>query len=214
MGGSGGRPRKYTERTLRKAVNAYFRGITRTITIRERVQTEEKDDHGHWIYTLEDVRNDDGEPVRVRQFVVPPTVGGLCEALGIHRSTWADYCDREKYPEFQEVTAWARETMQHYLESELLGRDGKNLKGVIFSLQNNFGMSEKKTVELGPKASLAVAAAGAEERAEILKLLEEAAKEEHGASDDLPANRGAGAADADGPGGTGAILHGTAEGDT
>lgn len=179
-----GRPKKYTERTLRKAVKAYFRRITRTITIREQVNTGEKDGWGHWIYTLEDVKNDDGEPVKVRQFVVPPTVGGLCEALGIHRSTWADYCDPELHPELLEVTAWAREVIQHYLESELLGRDGKNLKGVIFSLQNNFGMSEKKTVELGPKAAMAVASAAVsmeEKRAMLEELaLEFAGEAENG----------------------------------
>lgn len=171
-----GRPRKYTERTLRKAVEAYFHRITRTITIREQVNTGEKDGFGHWVYTLEDVRNDDGEPVKVRQFVVPPTVGGLCEALGIHRSTWADYCDPEKHPELQEVTAWAREVIQHYLESELLGRDGKNLKGVIFSLQNNFGYSEKREVELGARAAMAVAAA-AVPMEEKQAMLEELARE-------------------------------------
>lgn len=203
------RPKKYTEKTLRKAVDAYFRRITRTITIREQVNTGEKDNWGHWVYSLEDVKNDAGEPVTVRRFVVPPTVGGLCEALGVHRSTWADYCDPEKHPEFREVTAQAREIIQHYLESELLGRDGKNLKGVIFSLQNNFGMSEKKTVELGPKAALAVAAgaAGAEERAAILALLEEA-------NGDLQGDRHAGENDPDGPPGTGAIHHASAEGDT
>lgn len=137
------RPKKYKERTLRRAVEGYFRGITRTVTLREQVNTGEKDRFGHWVYELKDICSDAGEPVKVRQFVVPPTVGGLCEHLGIHRSTWADYCDREKHPELREVTAWAREVMQHYLESELLGRDGKNLKGVIFSLQNNFGYSEK-----------------------------------------------------------------------
>ena len=162
-----GRPKKYTERTLRKAVKAYFRRITRTITIREQVNTGEKDGWGHWIYTLEDVKN-----------------GGLCEALGIHRSTWADYCDPELHPELLEVTAWAREVIQHYLESELLGRDGKNLKGVIFSLQNNFGMSEKKTVELGPKAAMAVASAAVsmeEKRAMLEELaLEFAGEAENG----------------------------------
>jgi len=174
------RPKKYTERTLGKAVDAYFRGITRTITVQERVNTGEKDDHGHWIYNLEDVLNDAGEPVKVRRFVVPPTVGGLCEALGIHRSTWADYCDREKHPELQEATSRARETIQRYLESELLSREGKDLKGVIFSLQNNYGCSERKTVELGPKAASAVTASTLpmEERAALLRELSQAFSEE------------------------------------
>lgn len=183
-----GRPRKYTERTLRKAVEAYFRGITRTVTLREQVNTGEKDGWGHWVYELRDICNDAGEPVQVRQFVVPPTVGGLCEFLGIHRSTWADYCDGEKHPEFRELTAWAREVIQHYLESELLGRDGKNLKGVIFSLQNNFGYSEKREVELGNRAAKAVAAAAVpmeEKRAMLEELAREfVEKDGHGREED------------------------------
>ncbi len=177
------RPRKYTERTLGRAADAYFRRITRTITVQERVDTGELDHYGHRIYAMEDVRNGDGEPVKVRQFVTPPTVGGLCEALGIHRSTWADYCDREKHPELEEVTSRARETIQHYLESELLSREGKDLKGVIFSLQNNYGYSEKQEVELGEKAARAVTAVlPMEERAAILRELSQAFSEgeEHG----------------------------------
>lgn len=198
-----GRPRRYTERTLGREIDAYFRGITRTVTVQEQVNTGERDAKGHWIYALEDIRNDDGEPVKVRQFVVPPTVGGLCEHLGIHRSTWADYCSGDLHPEFREVTARAREVMQHYLESELLGRDGKNLKGVIFSLQNNYGMSEKRTVELGPRAALA-AAAGAGERAELLRLLTEEAG-------DGPGDGRAGAPDPDGQAGAGAADNASAE---
>ena len=107
-----GRPRKYTPRTLRTAVDEYFRYHSRTVTLREQVNTGQKDGWGHWVFELRDVTNDAGDPVKVREFVVPPTVGGLCRHLGIHRSTWADYCDPEKHPELQEVTAYARETME------------------------------------------------------------------------------------------------------
>ena len=138
-----GRPRKYTPRTLRTAVDEYFRYHSRTVTLRE----------------------------QVREFVVPPTVGGLCRHLGIHRSTWADYCDPEKHPELQEVTAYARETMEAFLEDALLTRSGKELKGVIFSLQNNYGYTERKEVELGPRARKAVTAAAIpmEEREALLR---------------------------------------------
>lgn len=115
-----GRPRKYTPRTLRTAVDEYFRYHSRTVTLREQVNTGQKDGWGHWVFELRDVTNDAGDPVKVREFVVPPTVGGLCRHLGIHRSTWADYCDPEKHPELQEVTAYARETMEAFLEDALL----------------------------------------------------------------------------------------------
>lgn len=77
-----GRPRKYTPRTLRKAVEAYFRYHSRTVTLREQVNTGQKDGWGHWVFELRDVTNDAGDPVKVREFVVPPTVGGLA-------ATWA-----------------------------------------------------------------------------------------------------------------------------
>ena len=168
-----GRPRKYTPRTLKRAVDEYFRKYTRTVTVREQVNTGEKDGWGHWVYVLKDVCNDDGEPVRVWEFAVPPTVGGLCRHLEIHRSTWAEWCDGEKYPEFQETVRYAQEVMREYLETALLTRSGKNLKGVIFSLQNNYGYTERREVELGPNARKTVAAAGLsmDEREAMLREL-------------------------------------------
>ena len=166
-----GRPRKYTPRTLRKAVESYFRKNSRTVTMKEQVNTGQKDGWGHWIYEIQEVTNDAGEPVKILEFVVPPTVGGLCRHLGIHRSTWADYCDPDKHPELQEATSYARETMESYLESALLTRSGKDLKGIIFSLQNNYGYTERKEVELGPRARKAVTAASIplEEREKLLR---------------------------------------------
>ena len=71
-----GRPRKYTPRTLRKAVESYFRKNSRTVTMKEQVNTGQKDGWGHWIYEIQEVTNDAGEPVKILEFVVPPTVGG------------------------------------------------------------------------------------------------------------------------------------------
>ena len=164
-----GRPRKYTPRTLRKAVEAYFRYHSRTVTLREQVNTGQKDGWGHWVFELRDVTND----------------AGLCRHLGIHRSTWADYCDPEKHPELQEVTAYARETMEAFLEDALLTRSGKELKGVIFSLQNNYGYTERKEVELGPKARKAVTAATIpmEEREALLREMVQEFTQEREAAD-------------------------------
>ena len=171
-----GRPRKYTPKRLRDAVDAYIRRYTRTVTVQERVNTGTKDGWGHWVYELRDVTNDDGETVTVREFTVPPTVGGLCRHLGIHRSTWAAWCDREKYPELAEVVGYAQEVMRDYLETALLTRSGKDLKGVIFSLQNNYGYTERREVDFGPQASRALTAA-AVPMAEREALLRELAQE-------------------------------------
>jgi len=161
-----GRPRKYTRKTLERALDAWCRQITRTVTLTEPVDSGRRDRYGHVIYKTREIVSDSGEPVRVRQFVIPPTVGGLCEYLGIHRSTWAEYCDAKKHPELAEATAWAKDAMQRYLEGELLLREGKNLSGVIFSLQNNYGYG----VRDGTASS-----AGSQEDDPITKSLKEAA---------------------------------------
>lgn len=168
-----GRPRKYTKKSLLEALERYFVSISRTVTLTERVPSGKKDEYGHEIYETKPILNDAGEPIRARQFEIPPTVGGICDYLKIHRSTWADYCDTEAHPELREATVWARETIHAYLESALLGRAGKDLKGVIFTLQNNYGYAEKREVEMGPGARRAVAAANmtTAEREELLKEL-------------------------------------------
>lgn len=170
-----GRYKKYgSDKALREAVEDYFASISREREVMEERVTAEKDKWGHFVTELVPVTNDKGEVIREREYVIPPTVGGLCDHLGISRQTWADYCNPEINPKFRETTAWAREILRGYLEGQLLTRSGKDLKGVIFSLQNNYGMSEKKTVELGPKAAEAVAKAGSAERAALLaKLAEE-----------------------------------------
>lgn len=99
-----GRPKKYTERTLRKAVEAYFDSITREVAMTEKVDTGRKDADGHKIFENVPVINKRGEQVKITEYLVPPTVGGLCEALGIHRSTWAEYCDENTHPEFSDTT--------------------------------------------------------------------------------------------------------------
>ena len=143
-----GRPKKYTPRTLKTAVEKYFDSISREIGMTEKVDTGERDSSGHKIYKDEPVLNKCGEQVRITEYLIPPTVGGLCEALGIHRSTWAEYCDQDQHPEFSDTTTRARGRMREYLEQQLLIRSGRDVKGVIFSLQNNYGYADRKEVEL------------------------------------------------------------------
>ena len=83
-----GRPKKYTKKSLKEAVERYFRSISRTIPA--------KDLAGHVI------RNDDGEDIMVTEYVVPPSISGLCLYLGIDRSTWQNYADAALHPELTE----------------------------------------------------------------------------------------------------------------
>ena len=168
-----GRYKKYgSAGALWKALEAYFDSISRKRPVMEQKPTDRMDKYGHTIMELVSVKNEKGEEMTELEFVLPPTVGDLCRHLGISRETWSQYC---KDPTLAEPTGWARDRLEAYLEGQLLRREGKNLQGVIFSLQNNYGMSEKKTLELGPRAEKAVASSGgaAERNALLRKIAEE-----------------------------------------
>lgn len=166
-----GRKRQYTAKTLKKAADKWFRSITRVVPVSEMVDTGERDEKGHVIFRNMAVVNQDGEPVRQLEYIIPPTVGSMCRELGISRSTWANYCDAAKYPEFETVTAEIRERFLEWNERELLTRPGKDVKGILFNLQNNYDYTEKREVELGEKAQKAVATATMAEKLALLKEL-------------------------------------------
>lgn len=134
------KPKKYSPKALRSAVTAYFDSISREITVTEQVATGERDDKGHMIYEPRAVKNRLGEEMKTIEYLIPPTVGGLADYLGIHRDTWNAYCNDEKY---SDTTTYARGRMHAYLEQEMLTRPGKDLKGILFNLENNYGYSEK-----------------------------------------------------------------------
>ena len=156
-----GRPKKYTKAGLQKAVDGYFASISRTVTA--------LDEDKNPLY------NDAGEAIKITQYVRPPSVSGLCLCLGIDRSTWQNYGDARLHPELAGVVAQAKMRMEAYLEEQLLTRE-KNVQGLIFNLQNNYGWREKREVELGGETRQAVAA-GTQTRgmsiAEKVALLEE-----------------------------------------
>ncbi len=150
-----GAPKKYkTAKALEKAVTAYFDSITREKVLTEMVPTGELDKYGHPVCEPAEVVNRLGQPVMVTEFLIPPSVGDLAQFLGIHRCTWYDYCDPDKHPEFSDTTTWALGRIHAYLERESLTREGKNLKGVIFNLENNFGYKERLEVQGGVEAYL------------------------------------------------------------
>lgn len=138
-----GAPKKYTERTLAKAVNRYFDSITREVALTEPKPTGKKDKMGHEIYEQVPVVNRLGEQMTVTEYILPPTIQDLSAFLGIHRSTWDNYCDHEKHPEFFDTTTRAQGRIHAYLVRESLTRSGKDLKGVLFNLENNFGYKER-----------------------------------------------------------------------
>lgn len=140
--------KKYTPRSLKKAVERYFASITRTVPLTEPRDSGQRDKMGHVIYEQVPVINALGEQANVTEYLVPPSVGGLCEFLGIHRATWANYCNPEEYPEFFDTITQARGRMRAWNEQQLLTRSGKDVKGIIFNLENNYGYREKQSVEV------------------------------------------------------------------
>lgn len=168
------RPKKYTKKALREAVDRYFDSISRDVDVTEKRDSGRRDSSGHIVYETVPVINRLGEQVKITEFVEPPTVGGLCEYLGIHRSTWSDWCDSTKYPEFSDTITHARGRMRAWCESQLLIR--KDVKGIIFNLQNNYDYKEHHEIDLGPGAKAAVTA-GSMSMADRLALLEQIAGE-------------------------------------
>lgn len=141
-----GAPKKYTPQKLAKEVRRYFSSITRRVRVMEKYDTGQKDKMGHPILTERPVVNDLGEDVWITEYLVPPTIGDLAEFLGIHRDTWNEYCNHEKHPEFSDTTTRARGRIHAYLEREMLTRSGKDIKGIQFNLENNFGYRQRLEV--------------------------------------------------------------------
>lgn len=181
-----GRKRRYTAKELREQTDKYFRSISRTRSATEMLPTGEVDRYGHPVLEPKIILNDDGEEIRVTEYVLPPTMAGLCRYLGITHQTWANYCDGDKHPEFVETTTRARERMREWNEEQLLTRAGKDVRGIIFNLQNNYGYSERREVELGDRATKTVATANmsSEEKWAVLQSLMEQADGEDEEADE------------------------------
>ena len=133
--GEPGRPEgtyKFTPDELARKVDEYFDSITRDVPL--------EDLHG------DPVLNRLGQQVVVLKYIVPPSIASLCIYLGIVKQTWQNY---KNIDIFKDICAQAKLRIEAYLMHELDTRDKPN--GVIFDLQNNFGMSEKHEVDAGEK---------------------------------------------------------------
>lgn len=143
------RPREYdSNEKLRKKVERYFDSITREKVLTEKQPTDQLDKYGHIVFEDVPIINKLGKPVTVTEYVYPPTVADLCTFLGIKHSCWANYANPEKHPEFVETITYAQARMRDWNEKELLMREGNNVKGIIFNLENNYGYRERQQVEV------------------------------------------------------------------
>lgn len=160
------RPQKYNEKALFEAVKTYLLKISRTVPLTEQVKTGEKDKYGHVVCCDSPVYNELGEEVFTTEYIVPPTVGGLCVALDISLSTWEGYA--KKYPK---VADFFNTRRLAYLQEQVVTR--KNVRGILFDLENNFGQKEKTEISIAPETTAAIAETMS--ATEKLKLLKDAA---------------------------------------
>jgi len=168
------RYKKYTPQSLRTACRKYFASISRTVAATEMADTGARDAQGHVVLMPVKILNHAGEEILKEEFAIPPTISGLCRYLNIARQTWDNYCAD---PEYDDTTVRVKERLREWNEEQLLTRPGKDVRGIIFNLQNNYGYAEKREVELGKTASHAIetAAMSMSEKAEILERLKKEA---------------------------------------
>ena len=142
-----------------EGVDAYFASISRTVEATERIETGAK------TFVEQPILSDAGEPIRYREYVVPPTLWGLCEFLGITPKIWSSYCDRAKHPEMQDAVLRADGLMREWKEQALLTR--KDVRGIIYHIQNDLGRLELP----GPAEPERTAMSLGEKRAILLEEL-------------------------------------------
>ena len=147
-----GRPAKYPNAAaFAKKVKAYFASITALRPVTERVPLldedgcEMLDSKSKPLYRVQQVINCAGEPMVREEYLIPPTILGLCRFLKISSETWRHYGQREG---FGEIVTAARERIEQYLEEELDSRTS-GLQGIILNLTSNYGWSNKQVVEMG-----------------------------------------------------------------
>lgn len=141
-----GRYKEYrSEAALWKAVKSYFDSITRNEPVLEPRDTGAFDKYGHKIYEMVPALNGKNKEVIRTVYLLPPSVGDLCEHLKISCSTWHRYCQE---PEFEEVTEWATDRFKNWRFGELVTRPDKMIGGIKYDLELNYKMAPKKAVEV------------------------------------------------------------------
>ena len=136
-----GRPKKYSRKALSEAVERYFDSISREITITEKVDSGKRDSYGHVIYDTVAVKNKLGEVAKTTEYLVPPTLGGLCSFLNIDQSTWSRWRDKDTYPEYEQIISRVTEKLLTWRQEQVVIR--KDVKGLIWDLENNYGCGKQ-----------------------------------------------------------------------
>lgn len=165
-----GRPRKMTARALKKKIDAYFDAIRaeKPMLVKVPVMTEDDygrklpvlDAFGHEKMMFEQVVTADGKPATETIWIEPPSIIGLCMALGVDRATFYRWCNPgdepgEEEKEFCNIATRARGRIEAYLTAKT--EEKSAARGAIANLEANFGWKRRKEIGLDEQTQRAVA---------------------------------------------------------
>lgn len=168
----------YTAAELEDRCEEYFRRCRRTKIMTEQVPMLEEQGDGEWKIATDErgraimierqVQSDAGEVLSAEEYLVPPSITGLCLFLGISRETWRKYSqDKRK----SRVCEKAKMRVEVYLQQKLLEKD--SARGAQFALEYNFGWKERREISTDEKTQQALTAASmsTREKAELMREL-------------------------------------------
>lgn len=128
-----GAPKVYaTVEELARGCEKYFASISRVEPLCNPV-------------TGEPEQNSLGKPIERVVWLSQPSMGGLARSLGISDRTLRNYA--EDTENMGPVVEWAKGVCRDWLLEEVTTRDKGSLNGLIFVLENNYGMREQIAVE-------------------------------------------------------------------
>lgn len=130
-----GAPKVYaTVEELARGCERYFASISRVETLCNPV-------------TGEPEQNSLGKPIERVVWLSQPSMGGLARSLGVSDRTLRNYA--EDTDGLGPVVEWAKGVCRDWLLEEVTTREKGRLNGLIFVLENNYGMKEQLSVEHG-----------------------------------------------------------------
>lgn len=93
-----------------------------------------------------------GKPIERVVWLMQPSMGALARSLGISDRTLRNYADDTDDPTGTgntkaAVVEWAKDICRDWLLEQVTTREKGSLNGLIFVLENNFGMKEQVAVE-------------------------------------------------------------------
>ena len=135
-----GAPKIYADaEALAKGCERYFASISR---VEERVNP----------ITGEPECSSLGKPIERVVWLTQPSMGGLARSLGISDRTLRHYAEDTDDPggtgnTKAAVVEWAKAICRDWLLEQVTTREKGSLNGLIFVLENNYGMKEQLSVE-------------------------------------------------------------------